>query len=274
MVVAWEFCPRPIIVCLSPPQYNANVRVVDHEGRNAYFYAQASGKTECADFLRANGCPEQGVPSLMSPAAYHQATAAVAATLPRRRRMGPNEIGLWAPRRHHDVQFKLSASRYLLLSVPIPAHDDHVAIRASERQAEAHLRSIPPSLHLFFLSLIFCKVLRTWRPTGASVFERVYALCLSVCAGLSSLACMHLKRTDLCIFINGRVVATCHHFAPLLTLAPPPGLRGHDMAFSHRFLSQPMLLGKARVSCHRCHWTLTMLLLSVYFPHPASFRTE
>ena len=39
-------------------QYNANVKVVDHEGRNALWYAKSSGSTECVELLMNNGCPE------------------------------------------------------------------------------------------------------------------------------------------------------------------------------------------------------------------------
>lgn len=38
--------------------YNANVKVVDHEGRNALWYAKSSGSQECVDLLTNNGCPE------------------------------------------------------------------------------------------------------------------------------------------------------------------------------------------------------------------------
>ncbi|KAK3757031.1 hypothetical protein RRG08_041807 [Elysia crispata] len=38
--------------------YNANVRVVDHEGRNALWYARSSGSSECTELLTTSGCPE------------------------------------------------------------------------------------------------------------------------------------------------------------------------------------------------------------------------
>lgn len=38
--------------------YNANVKVLDHEGRNALWYARGSGSPECVDLLVTNGCPE------------------------------------------------------------------------------------------------------------------------------------------------------------------------------------------------------------------------
>ncbi|XP_048779524.2 centaurin-gamma-1A-like isoform X24 [Ostrea edulis] len=38
--------------------YNANVKVVDHEGRNALWYAKSSGSNECVELLMNNGCPE------------------------------------------------------------------------------------------------------------------------------------------------------------------------------------------------------------------------
>lgn len=44
--------------CLLILQYNANVKVVDHEGRNALWYARSSGSTECVELLMNNGCPE------------------------------------------------------------------------------------------------------------------------------------------------------------------------------------------------------------------------
>ncbi|XP_052806813.1 centaurin-gamma-1A-like isoform X17 [Mya arenaria] len=37
---------------------NANVRVVDHEGRNALWYAKSSGSQECVELLVNSGCPE------------------------------------------------------------------------------------------------------------------------------------------------------------------------------------------------------------------------
>ncbi|XP_060580360.1 centaurin-gamma-1A-like isoform X19 [Ruditapes philippinarum] len=37
---------------------NANVKVVDHEGRNALWYAKSSGSQECVDLLMNSGCPE------------------------------------------------------------------------------------------------------------------------------------------------------------------------------------------------------------------------
>ncbi|GFR81318.1 ARF-GAP with GTPase, ANK repeat and PH domain-containing protein 1, partial [Elysia marginata] len=39
-------------------QYNANVKVVDHEGRNALWYARSSGSSECTELLTSSGCPE------------------------------------------------------------------------------------------------------------------------------------------------------------------------------------------------------------------------
>ncbi|CAG5125080.1 unnamed protein product, partial [Candidula unifasciata] len=38
--------------------YNANVNVVDHENRNAFWYARSSGSSECTELLAANGCVE------------------------------------------------------------------------------------------------------------------------------------------------------------------------------------------------------------------------
>ncbi|KAK3105706.1 hypothetical protein FSP39_003889 [Pinctada imbricata] len=38
--------------------YSANVKVVDHEGRNALWYARSSGSVECVELLINNGCPE------------------------------------------------------------------------------------------------------------------------------------------------------------------------------------------------------------------------
>jgi len=38
--------------------YNANVKVVDHEGRNALWYARSSGSMECTELLTTSGCPE------------------------------------------------------------------------------------------------------------------------------------------------------------------------------------------------------------------------
>lgn len=39
-------------------QYGANVRMVDHEGRNALWYARSSGSVECVELLRHQGCPD------------------------------------------------------------------------------------------------------------------------------------------------------------------------------------------------------------------------
>ncbi|XP_025080568.1 arf-GAP with GTPase, ANK repeat and PH domain-containing protein 1-like isoform X4 [Pomacea canaliculata] len=38
--------------------YNANVKVMDHEGRNALWYARTSGSAECTDLLSNAGCPD------------------------------------------------------------------------------------------------------------------------------------------------------------------------------------------------------------------------
>ncbi|KAL3836900.1 hypothetical protein ACJMK2_022307 [Sinanodonta woodiana] len=38
--------------------YGANVKVVDHEGRNALWYARSSSSSECVELLVNNGCPE------------------------------------------------------------------------------------------------------------------------------------------------------------------------------------------------------------------------
>ena len=46
------------LICSIWFQYNANVKVVDHEGRNALWYAKSSGSQECVDLLTNNGCPE------------------------------------------------------------------------------------------------------------------------------------------------------------------------------------------------------------------------
>ncbi|KAL8608051.1 hypothetical protein ACOMHN_023867 [Nucella lapillus] len=40
--------------------YSANVKVVDHEGRNALWYAKTSGSLECSDLLNSAGCPDLG----------------------------------------------------------------------------------------------------------------------------------------------------------------------------------------------------------------------
>ncbi|XP_046357322.1 centaurin-gamma-1A-like isoform X10 [Haliotis rufescens] len=63
---------------------NASVKVVDHEGRNALWYAKSSGSTECVELLINNGCPEHP-------------------TLPRRR-------GSAQPSGKNDVFDKLPAS--------------------------------------------------------------------------------------------------------------------------------------------------------------------
>ena len=58
-------------------QYNADVRVIDHEGRNSLWYAKSSGSQECVELLRNQGCTENP-------------------TLPRRRassNQGPNGSG-------------------------------------------------------------------------------------------------------------------------------------------------------------------------------------
>ncbi|KAK2145956.1 hypothetical protein LSH36_644g01080 [Paralvinella palmiformis] len=38
--------------------YGANVKIVDHEGRNALFYARSSTSPECVELLKGQGCPE------------------------------------------------------------------------------------------------------------------------------------------------------------------------------------------------------------------------
>ena len=44
-----------LILCF---QYYANVKIVDHEGRNALWYACNAGSQECVELLKSNGCPE------------------------------------------------------------------------------------------------------------------------------------------------------------------------------------------------------------------------
>jgi len=64
--------------------YGADVKVIDHEGRNALWYARSSGSTECSELLRNQGCPENP-------------------TIPRRR-------GSQQPNNNPDVFEKLPAS--------------------------------------------------------------------------------------------------------------------------------------------------------------------
>lgn len=45
-------------ILLSAVQYCANVKVVDHEGRNALWYARTSGSVECTELLATAGCPD------------------------------------------------------------------------------------------------------------------------------------------------------------------------------------------------------------------------
>uniref|UniRef100_A0A1I8G3R8 Arf-GAP domain-containing protein n=1 Tax=Macrostomum lignano TaxID=282301 RepID=A0A1I8G3R8_9PLAT len=84
--------------------HGADVAIRDAEGRNAHFYATAAGKPDCAEFLRAAGCPAGVLPASASAAAASAASssspisnpsatasvasasaAAAASTLPRRR---------------------------------------------------------------------------------------------------------------------------------------------------------------------------------------------
>ena len=39
-------------------QYGADVRALDHEGRNALWYAKSSRSNECVELLKCQGCPE------------------------------------------------------------------------------------------------------------------------------------------------------------------------------------------------------------------------
>ncbi|XP_076437386.1 centaurin-gamma-1A-like isoform X2 [Babylonia areolata] len=41
--------------------YGASVKVVDHEGRNALWYAKTSGSVECSDLLTSAGCADLGM---------------------------------------------------------------------------------------------------------------------------------------------------------------------------------------------------------------------
>jgi len=74
--------------------YGANVKMVDHEGRNALWYARSSGSPECVELLRGQGCPENP-------------------TLPRRRAtsqpVGPGQTQ-GQPQDGNDVFEKLPAS--------------------------------------------------------------------------------------------------------------------------------------------------------------------
>ena len=36
----------------------ANVKVVDHENRNALWYARSANSSECVELLKTQGCPE------------------------------------------------------------------------------------------------------------------------------------------------------------------------------------------------------------------------
>lgn len=56
----------------------ADVSVVDHEGRNALFYALSSGQHECAELLSRRGCPDQGF--VLPPPPQHPAPAILSAT--------------------------------------------------------------------------------------------------------------------------------------------------------------------------------------------------
>ncbi|KAJ8307133.1 hypothetical protein KUTeg_015217 [Tegillarca granosa] len=53
-----EFLPPPPYLDIPLNQYSANVKVVDHEGRNGLWYARSSGSNECVELLVVNGCPE------------------------------------------------------------------------------------------------------------------------------------------------------------------------------------------------------------------------
>lgn len=58
-IIKFYYCSQYNIVTLCYcPQYNANVNVVDHENRNALWYARSSGSSECTELLTANGCVE------------------------------------------------------------------------------------------------------------------------------------------------------------------------------------------------------------------------
>lgn len=69
--------------------YGVDVTVCDAEGRNAHFYATAANKPDCADFLRAVGCPPIGSAAtsamVTSPVGAAATAGHHAATLPRRR---------------------------------------------------------------------------------------------------------------------------------------------------------------------------------------------
>lgn len=69
-------------------QHGANVKIVDHEQRNALWYAQNSGSTECMELLRNSDCPENS-------------------TLPRQR---PNSQGNQGGGSNTDVLDKMQAS--------------------------------------------------------------------------------------------------------------------------------------------------------------------
>ena len=70
-------------------QYGANVKIVDHENRNALWYARSANSKECEDLLRSQGCPEHP-------------------TLPRRRGVSQSQPPL--PANREDAFDKLPAS--------------------------------------------------------------------------------------------------------------------------------------------------------------------
>lgn len=62
---------------MSPcPQYGADVRARDGQGRTALFYARRAGSQECAEILLQHGCPGEGLGGPPTPGLRRKSSAA------------------------------------------------------------------------------------------------------------------------------------------------------------------------------------------------------
>ena len=57
-MTGWKNLHSVVMLMFFCLQYGADVRALDHEGRNALWYAKSSRSNECVELLKGQGCPE------------------------------------------------------------------------------------------------------------------------------------------------------------------------------------------------------------------------